>query len=127
MIMEGLLEVISSEKLFKKKELNPLDEFESSMFRNKTIMRFQNLENAIKFGRGFVINYLIPTYGQKEALKFPMDRSEPAEIMHSLDDACRKFAESLELAQRNPNKEVWLVIPKDRYSEVQKYIDSLKK
>ncbi|MCK4553315.1 hypothetical protein KAT80_03865 [Candidatus Pacearchaeota archaeon] len=115
--MEGLVEIVTAKELYNRSEVG-LYELQTFMFRDKTIMRFSDLRSAIKFGSYFVHKFLIPKYGIEEAKKFPMAKSGPFR-----DDA---FEESLGLKKPDLNQETWLVIPKDRYSEVQEYIDSLK-
>lgn len=116
--MEGLVEVITSKELYDKGEID-LEELRSFMFQKKTVMRFRDLKSSLKFGVYFVHNYLIPKYGKKEMPEFPMAKSGPAR-----SDA---FEQALGLKEPNMNQETWLVIPTDRYHEIQEYTDSLDK
>ena len=122
--MEGLLEVVVAKELHEKGEIDASEY--KNLFTDKTVMRFSSLVHAINFGRGFVQDYLIPKYGQEESQRFPMARSEPAQVCKTPAEAADKLSELIGVKSRDPNKEVWLVIPNNRYQEVQKYLDSLK-
>jgi hypothetical protein len=117
--MEGLLEVIESEEMFNRGELNRKDSFETDKFKDKRVMKFRGIKDAVNFAGGFVFNYLIPKYGEEEAKKFPMAKSEPLQIL--------EIDKLLGLTPEDPNKEVWLVIASERYHEVQEYMNSLSK
>ncbi len=119
--MEGLLEVISADELYKRGNVSSEEIASDFMFMDKTVMRFRNFESAVSFGRGFVMDYLIPKYGIEEAIKFPIIQSEPERVLESAD----MIAEYLGLTQER-SKEMWLLIPSDRYNEVQTYLDTLK-
>jgi len=121
--MEGLLEVIGFKELFTRGEIS--GQFDYDMFEDKTIMRFKSLIDAANFGIRFLKNYLIPKYGIEQAKKFPMDRSEPYQKFKSLEEGSIKMGEAIGTIPRDPKKETWLVIPRDRYFEVQEYLDSL--
>jgi len=117
--MEGLREVITSKELFDKKEIE-LWEWQSFMFQDKTIMRFETLVNTLKFAFPFVHNYLIPNYGKEKAKEFPMKKSGPWR------DNDSPLLESMNIRTPDPNQETWLIITTDRYSEVQEYINNLQ-
>ena len=122
--MEGLLEVVVAEELLRKDEIDR-DEFQD-YFQNRTVMRFNTLENATKFARGFALDYLIPKYGVEEVRKFPMTKTEPARLTRSLDEGAQMIGEFIGLLPREkPPEEIWLVINDDRYREVQDYLNSL--
>ena len=122
--MEGLLEVVVAKELHEKGEIDASEY--GGIFTDKTVMRFSSLVYAINFGRGFVQDYLIPKYGLEESKRFPMARSQPTQVCKTPDEAADKLGEFIGVKSRDPNKEAWLVIPNDRYQEVQEYLDSLK-
>ncbi|MBI2522936.1 hypothetical protein HYW19_00950 [Candidatus Woesearchaeota archaeon] len=123
--MEGLLEIVVAQELLNRGEIDK-DEF-TTFFGGRTVMRFDTLEHAANFGRRFVQDYLVPKYGLEEATRFPMAKTEPARWIRSLDEGAKIIGEYIgEIPREKPPEEIWLVVPDDKYHEVQEYLDSLK-
>ena len=124
--MEGLIEVVQAEELFSRGELHKEDRFEVDKFENTKIMRFRARDDAVEFARGFVLNYLIPKYGKEKATKFPMAKSGPQRVLRTPEEASAEMGRFIGCISENQNRETWLVIPTERYDEVEEYIKSLK-
>lgn len=88
------------------------------MFHDKTVIKFESLKKAMRFGVDFVHNYLIPKYGKEKASKFPLARSGPP------GNGSEVLVESLGVKKLDLNQKTWYVIPTDRFDEVQNYINT---
>ncbi len=62
----------------------------------------------------FVQKYLIPRYGLEETKKYPMVKTGP---WRDLGD---NLSEALGVKEPDLNQETWLVVPEDRFAEVEK-------
>lgn len=109
------IRIADSEILYKQGEVQ--DGEYARKFENKMVLAFDSFKDAYLFAQSFKFNFLVPKYGMDGANKFPMTKTGPA------DSADEKFAEMLGLKPSNPIPDTWLLIPKDRYAEVEDFLE----
>ena len=123
-MVKGLIEVVDSEEIREREERDfNWEYFDHEMLDGKKIMRFSTLNDAILFGEGFIQDYLIPKYGC--VTEFPMIKTSPRKILRSIEEKSELLGQTLGVLPQDDSQETWLVVPNDRYREVQIYIDSL--
>ena len=88
-------------------------------------MRFRTSQDAFNFGRKFATEYLIPIYGKDEIVRFPMTKVT-SKVIGSPEEGSRVIGQFIGLISEDKDQEVWLLIPNDRYQEVETYLISIK-
>ena len=119
--IEGLLRITNTRKLLEERQLRVQDGLPST-YRKSVVMVFASRGNADEFGKGFVKSYLIPKYGDK-ARSFPIRLMEVYEEYRSpwSDIIPGSRQEKIRTASLEEKGRVWLFIPKERFSEVERY------
>ena len=85
-------------------------------FENRVMLKFGSLREATVFAYRFVHEHLIPRYGLEEARRFPMTKSDPSK------DFGIAFDEVIGLRKPDLIEETWLLVPEDRFAEVEGYL-----
>lgn len=86
-------------------------------FRGKKVLKFNSYNAAADFGRSFFSLYLMQTYGSEIAKKFPIMQTGPRS---SDSDAMTSM---LMEKPEGTTKECWLLVPENRYPEVEKFLN----
>jgi len=115
-----MLEILSPEELYERGELER-HELKSPRFADKTVMKFDSLDEATEFGKGFLIGYFLPRYGLEETKKFPFVKSGP---FRNVEDYLTEKV--IGAKEPDSNRETWLIVPNDRFHEIQEYMDKIK-
>jgi len=115
-MVKGLTEVISSEKLLKKKKISALEN--RRMLKDQVVMRFDSYKNAFNFAINFYFKYLVPKYGEERAGEFPIMKITPLRNIREVLDELFGFK------KRSPKHETWFAIPNSRLEEVEEYLTS---
>lgn len=108
------LEILTAKELYNRGLIDAFDLRAPNHFRDRKVMVFSDILEGMGFAYSFAHFYLVPKYGKEEAAKFPMTKSGPAKE--------NLLAELLGDLPKDVNSPMWLVVPNDRFSEVEEYL-----